>query len=51
MGGAVEGGGEAAGSIVPASVLEGENRALVARFKNELDDARLVETKMSEVRA
>lgn len=43
-------GGEGGGSpVVSAAVLEGENRDLVARLKNELDDARLVETKMSEV--
>eukprot|EP00752_Nemacystus_decipiens_P018776 g16834.t1 len=35
--------------VVSAAVLEGENRDLVARMKNELDDARLVETKMSEI--
>lgn len=36
---------------VPTGKLELENRDLVARFQNELDDARLVETKMSEVGA
>ncbi|CAN0347024.1 unnamed protein product, partial [Ectocarpus sp. 8 AP-2014] len=46
-----EGGGRgsADGGVVSAAVLEGENRDLVARLKNELDDARLVETKMSEI--
>ncbi|CBJ27013.1 conserved unknown protein [Ectocarpus siliculosus] len=41
--------GSADGGVVSAAVLEGENRDLVARLKNELDDARLVETKMSEI--
>lgn len=36
-------------SVISSRVLEVENRDLVARLKNELDDARLVETKMSEV--
>lgn len=36
--------------LVSAGALESENRDLVARFQNELDDARMVETKMSEVR-
>ena len=46
------GGGGRGGSedVVSTAVLEGENRDLVVRMKNELDDARLVETKMSEVR-
>lgn len=36
-------------SGISSRVLEVENRDLVARLKNELDEARLVETKMSEV--
>ncbi|CAM9496355.1 unnamed protein product [Pylaiella littoralis] len=48
-----EGGGGGGGASGPGAVttamLEGENRDLVARLKNELDDARLVETKMSEI--
>lgn len=36
-------------SVISSRVLEVENRDLVARLKNELDEARLVETKMSEV--
>lgn len=35
--------------MMSQGALELENRDLVARFQNELDDARLVETKMSEV--
>lgn len=46
--GGEEGGGDSDG-VVSTAVLEGENRDLIARMKNELDDARLVETKMSEV--
>lgn len=42
-------GGTGNNSLKLSQVLEGENRDLVARFKNELDDARLVESKMSEV--
>lgn len=42
-------GGGGSDDVVSTAVLEGENRDLVARMKNELDDARLVETKMSEV--
>lgn len=45
--GAEEGSG-GSDDVLSAAVLEGENRDLVARMKNELDDARLVETKMSE---
>ncbi|CAM9212754.1 unnamed protein product [Scytosiphon promiscuus] len=44
-----EGSGGDAAPVVSAAVLEGESRDLVARLKNELDDARLVETKMSEI--
>ena len=36
-------------AVVPADILEGENRDLVIRLKNELDEARQVETKMTEV--
>lgn len=39
----------ASSPLVSSGTLELENRDLVARFQNELDDARLVETKMSEV--
>lgn len=35
--------------VVSTGALQAENADLVARFQNELDDARLVETKMSEV--
>lgn len=41
--------GEGSSPVVSTAALEGENRDLVARLKNELDDARLVENKMSEV--
>ena len=36
-------------AVVSAEIVEGENRDLVARLKNELDEARQVETKMTEV--
>lgn len=37
------------GPLVSSDALQAENADLVARYQNELDDARLVETKMSEV--
>ncbi|CAM9455265.1 unnamed protein product [Choristocarpus tenellus] len=42
-------GGGRAVSAEQQQVLEGENRDLLARLENELDDARLVESKMTEV--